>query len=88
MWKSSGCVRQRLGPTKTRLQDRIEQTEEFWDLFEASIHRNPNLLPADKFNYSRAELEGDASAVTSGLELTNSNCEVAVNVLQERFGRD
>ena len=42
----------------------------------------------DKFNYLRAELEGDASTVISGLELTNSNYEVAVNLLQERFGRD
>ena len=42
----------------------------------------------EKFNYLRAELEGDASAVISGLELTNSSYEVAVNLLQERFGRD
>ena len=62
--------------------------QEFWDSFEASIHKNPNLQPVDKFNYLRAELEGDASAVISGLELTNSNYEVAVNLLQERFGRD
>ena len=62
--------------------------QEFWDSFEASIHKNPNLQPVDKFNYSRAELEGDASVVISGLELTNTNYEVAVNLLQERFGRD
>ena len=66
----------------------ILRWQEFWDSFEASIHRNPNLQPVDKFNYLRAELEGDASAVISGLELTNSNYEVAVNLLQERFGRD
>ena len=62
--------------------------QEFWDSFEASIHKNPNLQPVDKFNYLRAELEGDASVVISGLELTNTNYEVAVNLLQERFGRD
>ena len=66
----------------------ILKWQEFWDSFEASIHRNPNLQPVDKFNYLRAELEGDASAVISGLELTNSNYEVAVNLLKERFGRD
>ena len=66
----------------------ILKWQEFWDSFEASIHRNPNLQPVDKFNYLRAELEGDASTVISGLELTNSNYEVAVNLLQERFGRD
>ena len=29
MWKMSGCIRQRLGPTKKRLQDRIKQTQVF-----------------------------------------------------------
>ena len=62
--------------------------QEFWDSFEASIYKNPNLQPVDKFNYLRAELEGDASVNISGLELTNTNYEVAVNILQERFGRD
>jgi signal recognition particle GTPase len=28
-WKMSGCIRQRLGPTKKRLKDRIEQAETF-----------------------------------------------------------
>ena len=29
MWKMSGCIRQRLGPTKKRLKERIEQTQTF-----------------------------------------------------------
>ena len=70
------------------LQNFDGNIKEFCDSFEASIHRNPNLQPVDKFNYLRAELEEDASEVISGLELTNSNYEVAVNLLQERFGRD
>ena len=70
------------------LQNFDGNIKEFWDSFEASIHRNPNLQPLDKFNYLRAELEEDASEVISGLELTNSNYEVAVNLLQERFGRE
>ena len=66
----------------------ILKWQEFWDSFEASIHRNPNLQPVDKFNYLRVQLEGDASVVISGLELTNTNYKVAVNLLQQRFGRD
>ena len=66
----------------------ILKWQEFWDSFEASIHKNPNLHPVVKFNYLRAELEGYASVVISGLDLTNTNYEVAVNLLQERFGRD
>ena len=66
----------------------ILKWQEFRDSFEASIHKNPNLQPVVKFNYLRAELEGYASVVISGLDLTNTNYEVAVNLLQERFGRD
>lgn len=54
----------------------ILKWQEFWDSIEASIHRNPNLQLVDKFNYLKAELEKDASAVISGLELNNSNYEV------------
>ena len=44
--------------------------------------------PITRIQTFRAELEGDASVVISGLELANTNHEVAVNLLQERFGRD
>ena len=40
----------------------ILKLQEFWDSFEASIDKNPNLQPVDKFNYLRAELEIDANA--------------------------
>ena len=93
--KKSGVPITRHTPTiklpKLELQKfngNILNWQEFWDSFEASIHKNPNLQPVDKFNYLRAELEGDASVVISGLELTNTNYEVAVNLLQERFGTD
>lgn len=71
-----------------KFRGNILKWQEFWDAFEASIHKNPNLQPADKFHYLRAELERESSLVISGLELTNTNYEVAVNLLQERFGRD
>jgi len=53
-----------------KFNENILTWREFWVSFEASIHKNPNLPPVDKFNYLTAELEGDASVVTSGLELT------------------
>lgn len=62
----------------------ILKLQEFWDSFEASIDKNPNLQPVDKFNYLRAVLEIDANAVISGLELTNSNNGVAVNLLSRQ----
>ena len=57
----------------------ILKWQEFWDSFEASIHKNPNFQPVDKFNYLRAKLEGDASVVISGLELTNTNYELMMD---------
>ena len=51
-----------------KIDGNILKWQEFWDSFEASIHRNPNLQPVDKFNNLRAELEGDASSVISGLD--------------------
>ena len=44
----------------------------FGTLFEASIHKNPNLQPLVNLNYLRAELKGYANVI-SGLELTNTN---------------
>lgn len=59
---------------------------EFWDSFVSLIHNNTALQPIDKFNYLKVQLEGDARAVISGLELTNANYDVAVNMLLDRYG--
>ena len=52
----------------------------FWDTFEASVHKNENLLPIDKFNYLISLLERSAAEVISGLTLTPSNYDVESNV--------
>ena len=43
----------------------------FWDSFEAAIHSNPSLTGVQKFNYLRAQLQGDAARVIAGFPLTN-----------------
>lgn len=70
--------------TSKLLKLNILKWQEFWVPIEASVHRNPNLQPVDKFNYLKPELEGDASAVIFGLELSNSNCEVAQGKIWNR----
>ena len=60
--------------------------QEFWDTFEATIHKNPSLLPIEKFNYLKSLLENEASKSIAGLELTNANYEAAINLLKERYG--
>ena len=58
----------------------------FWDSFEAAIHLNPNLTGVQKFNYLRAQLQGDAARVVAGFPLTNSNYEHSISLLRQRFG--
>ena len=58
---------------------------EFWDSFEAAIHKNPKLVAIDKFNYLRASLEGNAASAIAGFSLSAANYQTAVVVLQERF---
>ena len=60
---------------------------EFWDAFESTIHSNKSLHNVDKFNYLKGQLQEQASEVLSGLELTNENYNVAVEILKERYGR-
>ena len=60
---------------------------EFWDAFESAIHSNKQLHDVDKFNYLKAQLKWTASEVISGLELTQENYNIAINLLKERYGK-
>ena len=66
----------------------IVKWQEFWDTFEATIHKNSSLQPIEKFNYLRAQLENEALQSIEGLELTNTNYEVATILLKERYGNN
>ena len=61
---------------------------EFWDSVNSAIHSNPSLSPVEKMNYLRAQLEGDAVDVISGLSLTNANYEQSIKLLKERHGKN
>lgn len=60
--------------------------QSFWDAFESTIHKNDSLNDIDKLNYLRSQLEGAALRTIAGLELTNSNYGVAIDILKERYG--
>ena len=53
----------------------------FWDSFEAAVHGNPNLTGVEKFNYLRAQLEGEAARTVGGFPLTNANYEQSISLL-------
>ena len=60
----------------------------FWAQFNSAVHGNANLAVIDKFNYLKAYLDSEALNTISGLQLTAENYTVAVNLLQERFGKN
>ena len=66
----------------------IIKWKEFWDTFEATIHKNLSLQPIEKFNYLRTQLENEALKLIARLELTNANYEAAINLLKERYGNN
>ena len=48
----------------------ITKFRTFWDRFDSSVNKNPNISPIDKFNYFQGLLEGPAARVIQGLPLT------------------
>ena len=60
--------------------------QSFWDSFSAAVHSNTAIHDVDKFNYLKGLLESPALSAITGLTLTDSNYEVAVDLLKQRFG--
>ena len=65
----------------------ILKWQEFWDTFESTIHKNNDLQNEDKFNYLRSQLKRQASKMSMSIELTNDNCNTAIALLRERYGK-
>ena len=59
----------------------------FWDSFRAAIHLNPNLSGVQKFNYLKAQLQGDAARAVEGFPLSDQKYLHAVTIHQECFGQ-
>ncbi len=64
----------------------ILKWQSFWDSFDSAVNKNVKLNNVEKFNYLRSKLSGDASNAISGLQLSNDNYPIALNLLQKRFG--
>ena len=58
----------------------------FWESFESAIHKNTTLSDVERFQYLKSLLEGSAAQTISGLALTSSNYDHAVQLLDKRFG--
>ena len=61
--------------------------QSFWDAFEAAVNSNSSLDGVQKFNYLRAQIQGEASHAIAGLPLTSANYDHAVALLKVCFGQ-
>ena len=59
----------------------------FRDSFDAAVHNSHSLSKVQKFNYLRAQLQGDALRAIAGLPLTDGNYDHAISLLTERYGQ-
>lgn len=65
----------------------ILEWQQFFESFNAAVHES-NVSPIEKFTYLRGQLRGEALATVTGLSLTNKNYDVALALLEERFGNE
>ncbi len=60
---------------------------EFWDSFEGTIDKNPDISDRDKFEYLKDSLAGQAKITVAGFKMTEANYKQAITMLKDRFGR-
>lgn len=60
----------------------------FWDSFKAAVDSNTSLTGVQKLSYLRAQLQGEASEVIAGFQLTDASYTSSVELLKERFGQE
>ena len=58
---------------------------EFWDIYELSVHRQ-DIPKVVKYSYLKGALHGSAASMIAGISITNEGYDVAIQILQERFG--
>lgn len=58
---------------------------QFSDTFKAIIHNNNALTTTQKFYYLRSCLSGDAARALDTLEVSDTNYDIAWDILKERF---
>ena len=61
--------------------------QEFWDLFRVSVENNERLIPAIKLEHLTTQCECPAYQAIAGLELSDANYQIAVDILKGRFGQ-
>ena len=58
----------------------------FHDSFTCAVHENKYLSNVEKMNYLINLLQGEAASTLKGLQLSNANYEISLQMLKDRFG--
>ncbi len=64
----------------------ILKWREFWDAFEAAVHKNKDMSEVDKLNFLKNKMTGKAEILLRGYALTRENYPLVIKLLEERFG--
>ena len=88
--RKTGCANSvRLTNLETKpFNGDILKFTEFWDLCVAAVHNNAQLSNVEKLSYLKNQVVGSAAEAIAGINLTNSNCVVACEILMKRFGKE
>ncbi|KAI5632974.1 hypothetical protein NE865_14311 [Phthorimaea operculella] len=69
----------------TKFDGKIEKWPEFWATFENAVH-NRRLDNSVKLTYLYSCIQGSALEALRGLNITNENYDIALEMLKKRFG--
>lgn len=59
---------------------------EFWDIYKSNIHDRA-ISDVDKLLYLKSTLKGEPRKIIDGLETTNRNYSIAIQILKDRYGK-
>ena len=72
---------------KLELRKFFGKVHRLWDSFRVSVENNKTLGPALKLEYLKTQCEGSAYQAIAGLELSDANYQIAVDILKGRLGQ-
>ena len=64
----------------------LQQWQEFWDIYKATIHERQTMPAVLKFSYLKSVLKVSALSAIARIPFTSENYSLVVKLLQERFG--
>ena len=61
---------------------------EWWDNYRNSVHEHPGIPDIQKMSHLKSLLTGNAAALLAGLQITEANYAIAIDILKNNFGKN